>query len=206
VIKIRTALNLGCGNKYYTSSHEYITWINVDNWKGCSPDVLHDLNKFPYPFKSNSIDYIEMNGSLEHLKEWERCLKELWRICKKGKSTIYIEVPNFNYAWYHTYHKAAFNFQSIEVFHRYNSQEYFKVKKVYLKYTRSDNIFLKTVGYVFDFLANFAGTKSMFISDRIWGSWVGGFEALCFELEPLKYKAYDHKKYNKRIYMKREIQ
>jgi hypothetical protein len=188
-------LNLGCGNKHYYSTDPNTIWYNVDNWEGCNPDIVHNLDVFPYPFKKDSIDFIEMNGSLEHIEQWEYCLKELWRISKKEQSTIYIEVPNFNYAWYHSYHRVAFNFQSIDVFNRYNSQNYFRVKKVYLKYTRSDNIVLRTMGVIFDFLANCCGTTSMFISDRIWGNWVGGFEALCFELEPLKYKEYTDNKY-----------
>ena len=185
----KIALNLGCGNKHIQSDNEY-RWYNVDNWEGCKPQILLDLNAKEYPWKDNSVDLILLNGSLEHLDNWENCLKECWRICKKETGRIIIEVPNFNYAWYHTYHKVSFTFQTIELFNRYNSQEYFDVMKVKQRWTRSELKVLRFFGFFIDFFANLGGSKGMFIADRVWGYWVGGFEALILDIRPLNRQPY----------------
>ena len=54
-------LNLGCGNNKLDG------FVNVDNQAVCSPDMLIDLEVFPWPFKGNSIDEIIMSHVLEHL-------------------------------------------------------------------------------------------------------------------------------------------
>jgi hypothetical protein len=51
-------LDLGCGKK-----KRYGT-IGVDWSDRYNADIIHDLNKFPYPFKKNSIDHID--NCLEH--------------------------------------------------------------------------------------------------------------------------------------------
>ncbi len=80
-------LNLGCG---YIKR---IGWINVDKYDNCDPDVVHDLNEFPYPWDDNSIDGIEMFHTLEHLNDWWGALIECARILKPG-ARIEIRVPD----------------------------------------------------------------------------------------------------------------
>ena len=87
-------LNLGCG---HDKKHG---WINVDNYVDCHPDVIHDLEKFPYPWDDNSIDEINMEHVLEHLGQthdvYINILKELYRICDNG-AIIHIVVPHHNH-------------------------------------------------------------------------------------------------------------
>lgn len=45
-------LNLGCGKDI---KKEY---VNLDIRKFPGVDIIHDLNKFPYPFKDDSFDEI----------------------------------------------------------------------------------------------------------------------------------------------------
>ena len=59
-------------------------WVNVDLDKRNGADVEHDLEKFPYPFKDNSVDKILMDNSLEHLEYTIAVMRELHRICKNG--------------------------------------------------------------------------------------------------------------------------
>ena len=80
-------LNLGCG---FTKR---IGWINVDKYDNCEPDVVHDLNVFPYPWDDNSVDAIEMFHVLEHLEDWWGALGECARILRPGGS-IEIRVPD----------------------------------------------------------------------------------------------------------------
>ena len=84
-------LNLGCGNKRYDG------FLNVDKFKVFQPDILHDLEQFPYPFEDNTIDEIKMYHILEHLgqdpKTFNNIMKELYRICK-NQTKIDIRVPH----------------------------------------------------------------------------------------------------------------
>ena len=45
-------INLGCGRNIMKG------YVNVDKIKLRGVDVVHDLDKFPYPFKENSVDEI----------------------------------------------------------------------------------------------------------------------------------------------------
>jgi hypothetical protein len=84
-------LNLGCGHDKKKG------WINVDNYEGCHPDIVHNLEKFPYPWEDNSIEEINMEHVLEHLGQtydvYVGILKELYRICDNG-AIIHIVVPH----------------------------------------------------------------------------------------------------------------
>lgn len=63
-------LNLGCGIVKKKG------WINTDREL--------DLNKFPYPFKNESADEIELCHVLEHLLYPTRVIEECYRILKPG--------------------------------------------------------------------------------------------------------------------------
>ena len=85
-------LNLGSGPDYRKE------WVNVDIRKDIKTDVVHNLNKFPYPFKADEFDFVLISHTLEHLDYPETVLKEMLRISKNGAKII-IEVPHaFSYA------------------------------------------------------------------------------------------------------------
>lgn len=82
-------LNLGCQTNYLEG------YINLDIDPEVDPDILHDLNFFPYPFKDNHFDEVYMSHILEHLEDVHRVMKEVCRITKKG-GIIYIRVPHYS--------------------------------------------------------------------------------------------------------------
>ena len=72
-------LNLGSGSKILPG------YTNVDKFDTYNPDIVHDLEKFPYPFKDSSFNVIYANQVLEHLEApLDRILSELCRICKES--------------------------------------------------------------------------------------------------------------------------
>ena len=90
-------LNLGAGYKKYDG------FVSVDNSKECQPDVLHDLETFPYPFETNSVERIQMNHVLEHLGAdpdiFNEIMREIYRICCDG-AVIDIKVPHPRHEYY----------------------------------------------------------------------------------------------------------
>ena len=54
-------LNLGSG------SQKIKGYINVDKYNTFEPDIVHDLEKFPYPFKDNSVEIIILSHVLAFL-------------------------------------------------------------------------------------------------------------------------------------------
>ena len=82
-------LNLGSGN------HPLPGYVNVD--RSGTPDVLHDLETFPWPWETSSVEEIVLNHVLEHLGETTEkffgVVKELYRVSAPG-ATIRIAVPH----------------------------------------------------------------------------------------------------------------
>jgi hypothetical protein len=82
-------LNLGSG------THPLPGYVNVDKFG--APDVLHDLETFPWPWETSTVDEIVLNHVLEHLGEstatFLGVMKELYRVAAPG-ATIRIVVPH----------------------------------------------------------------------------------------------------------------
>jgi len=101
-------------------------YINLDKEKYFNGiDVVHNLEKFPYPFKDDTFDEILLKSVLEHIdsNKTELVLDELYRICK-DKAVIKITVPyGINWMRYVS-HKRGFDFHTFVCLTREN-----KIKK-----------------------------------------------------------------------------
>ncbi len=97
-------LNFGCGNDIREE------WDNVDIQKSNKLTKSFDFNKFPYPIKENTYEYIFLKNVLEHLEEPDKVIDELRRICKKD-AIIEIIVPHYTNkgAYSDMQHKHYFN-------------------------------------------------------------------------------------------------
>lgn len=92
------AVDLGCGQIKATKEFflenmkiEPDKVIGVDIAKCEGVDIIHDLTKFPYPFKDESVDAIYSSHFVEHLDGIERIkfFNECYRILKpEGKMRL----------------------------------------------------------------------------------------------------------------------
>jgi SAM-dependent methyltransferase len=101
-------LNLGSGGKPMKG------YVNVDrNPSASAVDVVHDLDDYPWPFKTESIDEIIASHCLEHLIDRNRAMKEIHRILKKG-GIAKISVPHFTwqYAYQDPTHRHFFGYNT----------------------------------------------------------------------------------------------
>jgi ubiquinone/menaquinone biosynthesis C-methylase UbiE len=107
----RTKLNLGCGTGIKKD------YINLDYEKGNGVDIVHDLNRFPYPFKDNQFEEIYASFVLEHLTaDWFKIIRELYRILKLNGKLVVL-VPHFSSATaYMENHVRFFRYRSFENF------------------------------------------------------------------------------------------
>jgi SAM-dependent methyltransferase len=84
-------LNLGCGLNHLDG------YTNVDKQINANPDVLHDLERFPWPFDDSSVEEVVLNHVLEHLgrdpEVFVGIFRELYRVCKGG-AKVQIAVPH----------------------------------------------------------------------------------------------------------------
>lgn len=82
-------LNLGCGENHKPG------YVNVDKFG--KPDILFDLETFPWPWEDNSVHEILLYHVLEHLGQitevYLGIIRELYRICAPG-AKIHINVPH----------------------------------------------------------------------------------------------------------------
>jgi predicted SAM-dependent methyltransferase len=104
-------LNFGCGDDIRNG------WVNVDLSKKKGIDKSFDFDKFPYPFKKDSFDYIFADSVIEHLQDLRKVFRELWRISKKN-TIIEIIVPYYN-------HVCAFNEPDHE--HFFNERTFYNL-------------------------------------------------------------------------------
>ncbi len=84
-------LNLGCGNNYVEG------YVNVDREPAAEPDVVADLETFPWPFDDDSVDEVRASHVLEHLgaqaNVFMGVMQELYRVCRAG-ALIHVIVPH----------------------------------------------------------------------------------------------------------------
>ncbi len=114
-------LHLGCGKSIYPG------YINLDIVKGTGVDVVHNLEVFPYPFKSEQFEIVEAHQVLEHIHNLDGLMKEVARILKKG-GKFKIDVPHFssNSAFMDPTHCRFFAFTTFDFYVKghFNSEGY----------------------------------------------------------------------------------
>ncbi len=166
-------LHLGCG------AHHKEGWVNVDVFPDVKPDRVWDLNKTPWPWKSNSVDRILAEHVIEHVNDFAVFLRECHRILKPGCRAI-IATPHASYGWMHPYHLTAFTVNTFHYYNMYNPQHRFDKVSERMIYSRATP--LLPLAIPLTLLANL-GTWSRKLCERVWAYWFGGFEEIRWVLE-----------------------
>lgn len=119
-------LDVGCGNKKYKPEIGQDKVIGIDIVKLQGVDVVHNLNKTPWPFKNNQFDFIYCSHVIEHLDNTLEIFEEIWRIGKPG-AFVEIKVPYFsNYrAFSDPTHKKFFTALTFEYFTKDSDHSYY---------------------------------------------------------------------------------
>ncbi|MBU1197732.1 class I SAM-dependent methyltransferase [Candidatus Micrarchaeota archaeon] len=130
-------LNLGCGNVHKEG------FINIDSEKTSAADQIVDLNRYPWPFPSNSIDVVYCSHFLEHVDEPVKAIEEIYRILKKngGLEVIapYYASPG---AFYDLTHRSFFGYKTFDPFS--DNREYNYISKARFRIGKRKLVFSKT--------------------------------------------------------------
>jgi len=191
-------LNIGCGKTRIPGSTG-VDRVKIENFV----DVVHDLDRVPYPFSDQFADEIHFYHVLEHLHEPIKILEELHRILKPG-GVLYMRVPHFSSMGAYTdlTHRRPFGYMSFDCFepenyHHFYTSVNFKILHreikyfglypntgVYEKYIHNNHC----VWYAKPFvrLINFAIRVSPTFFERVWCYWVGGATEVVFIFEKIE--------------------
>lgn len=103
-------------------------------------DIVHDLNKFPYPFDNDFFNEIHLYHVLEHLDTPIKVVEELHRILKVN-GILYLRVPHFSSmgAFSDITHKIPFGYSRFDCFEDTNPSHFyanvnFRIIKKKIKY------------------------------------------------------------------------
>lgn len=107
-------LHLGCGENIFSG------YINLDLRKLPGVDIVHDINQ-PLPFPDNTFAEIVALNVLEHVKDLQSVIREMYRVTEPG-GIWKIEVPYYNspYAWNDATHYRAFGLDTFQALAREN--------------------------------------------------------------------------------------
>lgn len=71
--------------------------VNVDLRSSANPDVVHDLDRRPWPFEDGSFDEIIAYDVIEHLDDVVATMEEIHRVAADG-ALLKVTVPHFSCA------------------------------------------------------------------------------------------------------------
>jgi len=167
-------LDLGCGESRLDG------FLRVDCDPNVNPDLVWNLNVFPYPFRNKSVSHVRLSNILEHVLDPHKTLIEVYRILEDYGS-LEIIVPHYSSSsaykgnWEHI-HQYSLNFMDY-------FKEYFIVKSVYLYWfdtsNHKDGKYYSLKNKIAPII-NFIGNLHLRFTERIWLYWVGGFEEIKF--------------------------
>jgi SAM-dependent methyltransferase len=172
-------LHVGCGPAKLPGS------VGIDVNPASSADVIHDLERFPYPFADGAFDEIICHHVIEHLDNIPGVLQELHRICAPG-GRIEIRGPHFSSVHYYRdpTHRHPFSLRTFDYFVEGTSLNQFQYTSAKFRLTRAEFLVPNGAGplkrLVFRALNRYGD-----LYEKRFAFWLPRHELL-FELRPVK--------------------
>jgi SAM-dependent methyltransferase len=115
-----TALNLGCGKRPIPGA------VNLDITPDTKPDVVHDLNRRPWPFPDGRFTEVHAYDVIEHLDDILGTMEEIHRVCRPG-ARVFITVPHYSCsnAFTDPTHRHYFGWFSFDYFTGEHGHDYY---------------------------------------------------------------------------------
>jgi SAM-dependent methyltransferase len=82
-------LDLGCGKAKTPGA------VGIDIAPAPGVDIVHDLNRVPWPLADGRFDAVICSHVVEHLADLPAAMKEICRVCKPG-ARVKIITPHFS--------------------------------------------------------------------------------------------------------------
>lgn len=112
-------LNLGCGRRRtgFAEAAAATEIVGLDLSPASEADIIHDLNRIPYPLPGHHFDLIIMQDVIEHLDDILAVLHEVHRLGRPG-ARVRIRTPHFSswYAWNDPTHRHVLGVFSLDGF------------------------------------------------------------------------------------------
>lgn len=131
-MKMKKILNIGCGDKPIKGA------INLDWIKQKGVDVVHNIEKTPWPFKKNEFDEVYAYNILEHVDNFMPIMEEIHRILKPNGLLI-VSGPYYMHKDTFTdpTHRRGFTTKSFQYFEKecnlnFYTKARFRVEKISL--------------------------------------------------------------------------
>jgi hypothetical protein len=131
-------LHLGSGRKYNPEA------VNVDLVPETNPDLVHDLNRMPWPLPDGQFREVQAYDVIEHLDDVVKVMEEIHRVCAPGAG-VRITVPHFSCANAFTdiTHRHYFSFFSFHYFTGENEFAFYTTRR--FRRRHSEIVFAKTL-------------------------------------------------------------
>jgi len=125
----RRVLCIGCGQTKPTPGV-----IRLDISSEVKPDVVWDLDDFPYPFEDNQFDVVECFDVIEHLSNIPKSLEEIHRILK-NQGILKITTPHYSCSnsYVDPTHRYHLSYYSFDYFCDGHSLSYYSKVKYRIK-------------------------------------------------------------------------
>jgi SAM-dependent methyltransferase len=156
--------------------------IKLDKCSRVNPDVVWNLDEFPYPFDDSFFSEIECLDVIEHLQDIPRTIEEFYRILEPG-GLLRITTPHFSCAnsYIDPTHKWHLSWSSFGYFCEGHDLDYYSEAKYRMKTRRIQFQGGRFARSIMSRLAN----KYPEVYERRF-AWIFPAWFLYFELEALK--------------------
>ncbi|MCQ9206770.1 MAG: class I SAM-dependent methyltransferase [Omnitrophica bacterium] len=145
------------------------------------PDVVHDLDRIPWPFVDDQFREIVCHHVLEHLNDIAHIMSELYRICAKD-GEIYIEVPHYTSLFANNpEHKLRFGYFALDGYIENGITKWMTTTKKFRIIERKITFHRTYRRYFLHKLFN----RKPLLYERFW-AYIIPAENIIFKLQPIK--------------------